>query len=1052
MNFKLFRPFLTTVLWLSMTLWGGDVFAQQAIGGKVTDPSGNPVIGATVLIDGTTKGASTDLDGAFSFQEKAGTPITISYIGYRTVKTTLQPGMTVQLEDDAALLDEVVVVGYGVQKKETLTGAIAVVKDEMLKDKGSLSSPLQALQGQVPGVIITRGSSAPGDESWSMSLRGAVSANSSEPLVIIDGVAYESINEMRLLNPSDIESMSFLKDGAAAIYGSRAAGGVVLITTKKGREGRATVEYNGSFSIKTVGLMPTLMSLDEWADSVIETLENDNNTSNTWYNYALLAKQYKGRYIDLEHTANPFGTSAFTDVKDFVFDDSVDWLGSLFDNAYSTTHDVSVSGGSEKLSYRVSFGYLYDGSPLQWGSNRNQRYNLRTNNTIQITDWLRLESAIGYNRQEQVAPTNVGAMLTVLTPMPGLPLTTMNGKPYAWGTWGSPASMAEFGGDNKLSVSAVNISETFKIRATKWLDANLNVGYNTSSAHRNKVTNAITYYNYKGTTPVLVSPTADKSAYEQTASRTDFYSFSGYLNGHHAFGDHSLSATVGGQYEFKDYTYFGVQALNIQDGLDIVNGSGDVTIVYNDKKPGKSKYQFAVASVFGRLNYDYRQKYLVEVNMRYDGSSKFLPENRWNFFWGGSLGWRIAQEGSLRDLDWLNELKLRLSYGEVGNQNGIDNYDGVQLYSTSTGTGALVGSGLLSTLATSGTLASTTRSWERIKNYNVGLDFGFLNNRLTGTVEAFWKKNDNMLVSIEFPSVLGDKPPKANMGKFKAWGYEGQAQWRDRIGKDFTYYVGGTFTFARNELVDFGGSATIKNGIVDNREGYPLRSLFGLRYAGKIQTQEQLDAYVAKYYPNNAVGMPASLRLGDNMFCDVNNDGRLDEKDYVYLGSDTPEIQYSVAAGFEWKGLDFAIVFQGAANRTMWNGVNNWTVPMRALYTNTTNQSLGKVWSPENPGGRYPRYTTDSNINNYNYQASSWSASDGAYIRLKTLSVGYRLPSKWFARTGSITGCRIYFTGSDLWEHSNIQDGWDPEAKSEPKDTSRYPFLRNYTFGVNLTF
>lgn len=1046
MNLKHLKTYLCTMLWSALTLWGGETFAQQKLSGKVVDPAGNPVIGATVLIDGTTKGASTDLDGAFSFAEKAGTPITISYIGYQTVKTTLQPGMTVQLKEDSAVLDDVVVVGYGVQKKETLTGAISVVKEEMLKDKGSLSSPLQAMQGQIPGVIITRSSSAPGDESWSMSLRGAISANSSEPLIIIDGVAYESINEMRLLNPSDIASMSFLKDGAAAIYGSRAAGGVVLITTKKGQAGRAKVEYSGSFSLKTVGLMPTLMTLDEWADSIMQTLTNDNKTSDNWYRYAQLAKQYKGRYIDLDHTSSPFGTTGFTDVSDFVFDDSVDWLGSLFDNSYSTTHDISVSGGSEKISYRVSFGYLYDGSPLQFGNNNNQRYNLRSNNTFQITDWLNLESAISYNRQEQVAPTNVGAMLTVLVPMPGLPLTSMDGKPYAWGTWASPASVAEEGGDNKLSVSAINISETFKIRATKWLDANINVGYNTSTAQRNTVNNSVDYYNYAGTKVVLTTPTSDQSYYKQTSSRTDFYSFSGYLNGHHDFGDHSLSATLGGQYEFKDYTYFGVEAKNIQQGLEIVNGSGEITI------SNKERYQFAVASLFGRLNYNYRQKYLVELNMRYDGSSKFQPENRWDFFWGGSLGWRISQEGALRDVDWLSELKLRLSYGEVGNQNGISNYDGVQLYNTAAATGALVGSGLLSTITTSGTLASTARSWERIKNYNLGLDFGFLNNRLTGTVETFLKKNDNMLVSIEFPSVLGDTPPKANTGKFKAWGYEGQLQWRDRIGKDLSYFVGGTFTFARNELVDFGGAATIKNGYVSDREGYPLNSLFGLRYAGKIQTQEQLDAYLAKYYPNNAVGMPSSLRLGDNMFCDVNNDGRLDEQDYVYLGSDTPEIQYSISAGLEWKGLDFQIVFQGAANRTMWNGINNWTVPMRATYTNTTNQSLGKVWSVDNPGGHYPQYTTDSNINNYNYQASSWSASNGAYIRLKTLSLGYSFPAKWFAKTKSISGCRIYFTGSDLWEHSNILDGWDPEAKSSPSSTSRYPFLRSYTFGVNLTF
>lgn len=1032
--------------------WGGQIYAQQQVSGQVVDAIG-PVIGATVMVDGTSDGTQTDLDGNFTLNVKEGTAVTVVCMGYKEVKTAVRNGMVITLEEDATLLEEVVVVGYGVQKKETLSGAISVVKDEMLQEKGTLSSPLQALQGQVPGVIITRSSSAPGDENWSMNLRGAVSANSSEPLVIIDGVAYESINDMRLLNPSDIASMSFLKDGAAAIYGARAAGGVVLITTKQGKSGKAKVEYSGSVSLKTVGLMPELMTLDQWADSVMSALENDGNSSNVWYSYANLAKQYKGHYIDLATTANPFAGTAFTDVADFVFDDNVNWLNGLFGNAYTTEHNVSISGGSEKVSYRVSAGYLYDGSPLQYGNNNNQRYNLRVNNTFHITDWMSLESVISYNRQEQVAPTNIGSMLTVQMPMPGLPMFASDGKPYAWGTWASPAAAAEYGGDNTLSVSAVNINETLKFEITKWLDANVNLGYSHSASERNIVSNSVDYYNYAGTQKTLTTPTADKSYYFQSYNNTDFYSASAYLNAHHSFGDHSLNATLGAQYEFKDYTYFGVSAEGILDGLEIVNGSGEIYLGTPSGGSKPNKYQFAMGSFFGRANYDYKEKYLVELNARYDGSSKFQPENRWAFFWGGSLAWRIAEEGFLDGADWLSELKLRVSYGEVGNQSGIDNYDGVQLYNTSAGTGAFIGSGLLSTITTNGKLVSTARTWERIRNYNVGLDFGFLDNRLTGVVEAFFKENGNMLVSIDYPSILGDTTPSTNNGVFHAWGYEGQLQWRDHVGKHFSYNIGGTFTFARNRLVDLGGSATIEAGkYVSNREGYPLKSLFGLRYGGKIETQEQLDAYVAKYYKNNEIGMPENLRLGDNMFCDENGDGVLDAGDYIYIGPDNPEIQFSFNFGVAWKGLDFSMVFQGAGNRTMWNGINNWTVPMRANYTNTTNQSIGKVWSLDNPNGHYPTYTNDSNINNYNYQASTWSASDGSYIRLKNVALGYSLPEKLFENTNAISGCRFHLTGTDLWEYSNIQDGWDPEAKSNPSSSSRYPFLRTFTFGVNLTF
>ena len=1044
---SIFRKALQVMLIPALLCWGGHAFAQSQLSGKVVDADGMPVIGAMVVVDGTQTGAQTDFDGKFTLKVAEGTAVTVSFLGYKDVKTVLKNGMTITMVDDATLLDDVVVIGYGVQKKETLSGAIAVANEKMLSEKGSLSSPLQALQGQVPGVIITRGSSAPGDESWSMSLRGASSRNNIEPLVVIDGVAYESINEMRLLNPSDIKSMSFLKDGAAAIYGSRAAGGVVLITTKSGAKGKAKVEYSGSVTMKTVGLMPEMMDIDTWSGYVMQTLENDNNTDHVWYKYAQLARQYKGMYIDLTKTANPYGTTAFTDVADFVFDDKVNWLNDLFNNSWSTSHDLSVSGGTDKVSYRVSAGYLYDGSPLVYGNNNNQRFNLRSNTTFKITDWLTLESLISYNRQEQVAPTDVGAMLTINMPMPGLPMFTQDGKAYGWGTWASPAAIAEFGGDNKLSVSAIHINETFKAKITKWLDAHVSLGYSTSTAERNKVWKSIDFYNYAGTMKVLTKPTAADSYYEQTASSTDFYSVSGYLNGHHTFaGAHNLNVTAGAQYEFKDYTYFGAIAKDIQEGLEIVNGSGEITLV----KP--NKYQWSIASFFGRANYDYKEKYLVELNARYDGSSKFQPENRWAFFWGGSLAWRIAEEGFLDGADWLDELKLRASYGEVGNQSGIDNYDGVVLYNASASSGVLVGSGLLSQIKTNGKLVSLTRQWERVKNYNVGLDFGFFGNRLTGTVEAFQKRNDNMLVSISYPSLIGDSAPETNNGKFKAWGYEGMIQWRDDIG-DFSYNIGGTFTFARNELVDLGGDAALKSGsYVSNREGYPLNSLFGLRYGGKIQTEAEREAYLNKYYDGNTIGLPQDIRLGDNMFVDANGDGKLTEEDYVYLGSDTPEIQYSFNAGLSWKGIDFSIVFQGAANRTVYNGLNNWTVPMRAFYTNTTNHTVGKIWSPENPNGYYPSLTNKSNILNYNYQCSSWAVSNGAYIRLKNVTLGYTLPEKLFDNTKGVSGCRFYFTGSDLWEYSQILDGWDPEAKSNPGSTSRYPFLRTFTFGVNLTF
>lgn len=1028
---------------------GMEIYQNATVGGIVVDANGEPVIGANVMVKGINNGTITDIDGKFTLSNAKGV-LVISFIGYKTQEIQIngnERNLNIVLREDSELLDEVVVVGYGTMKKESLTGAVTVVDSKAFKEKGGLSSPLEALQGQVAGVMITRSSSAPGDESWGLNLRGAVSANSTEPLIIIDGVAYNSVNELRLINPNDIETINFLKDGSAAIYGSRAAGGVVLITTKKGAEGKVKVEYSGTATLKTVGLMPSAMNIDQWADGVMTALRNDNNTSNVWYTFAELAKQYKGTYIDLNNSNNPFGSAGFTDVSDFVFSDDTNWLDSLFGETMSTEQNLSISGGSERSSYRISLNYLYDGSTLQFGNNNNQRYTFRMNNTFKLTDKIKLESSISYSRQEQVVPTMISSVLTTQMPMPGLPFTSVDGKPYAWGTWGSPVAKVTEGGDNKLSVSNFSLSETLNYQITDWLSANANVGYTTGVANRNTVQNSINYYNYAGDKQVLTDPVQANSTYTQTNSKTDFYSVTGYLNAMKTFKDkHNLSLTLGAQYEFKEYTYFGVKVKDIQAGLENVNGSGEITL-----SGSEDKYQNAIMSYFGRFNYDYDNKYLLELNARYDGSSRFLPENRWDLFYGASLGWRLKEENFLKDVDFLSDLKLRLSYAEMGNQSGISNYDGVQIYNLETGTGAYVGTDKLSYIKTSGVLASTSRSWERIKNYNLAVDFGFLNGRLTGTVEAFMKKNDNMLVSITFPGTLGDDAPKANAGKFKTWGYEGSLNYRGKIGQ-VDYHLGGVFTFARNELVDYGGTSVMSSGYTSTQQGYPLNSIFGLRYGGKIQNEEQLNAYMTKYYENNGIGMPSNLRVGDNMFCDENGDGVLDHNDYIYLGSDSPEISYSFNAGASYKGFDFNVIFQGAANRFVYRGIDNWTVPFRANYTNTITSSIGNTWSESNPDAYYAPYTNDSNINNYNYQASSLTSQDGRYLRLKNVTIGYTFDNNLLKRQNVVENVRLYITGADLWETTKIKDGWDPEAKRDASGTQRYPFTRNFTFGVNLTF
>lgn len=1021
--------------------------AVSTVTGEVVDNTGEPLIGASVTVKGQQGGAVTDIDGKFSIKAPMGATLVISYVGFKSteVKVT-STTVNVTLEEDSALLDEVVVVGYGTQKKATMTGSVAVIDEKALENKGNLSSPVQALQGQVPGVIITRNSSAPGDESWNMSLRGAVSKNSAAPLIIIDGVEYESVNDLRLINPSDIESMNFLKDAAASIYGSKAAGGVVLITTKQAKAGKVKVDYNGSFTYKHIGLSAELMSLDEWCDAVTMARTNDGYSplSDTWLKYVALAKQYRGTWIN----GNPLGMA---NVDDMMFFDT-DWQDVMWGDSWSTQHELSVSGGTEKNTYRFSLGYMYDDSNLKWGNNNNQRINLRLNNTMQLAQNLTLQSVISYNRQDQVSPTQIGSALKVNAQQPGFPASTISGKPYAWGRdWVTPNWVCELGGDNKLKVNAVNISETLRYEIFKGFTANAVLGYNHSEAVRDLKSVPVDFYQYDDT-PEVTSPLQKDTYYEATSNQTDFYSVQGYLNWVKTWREsHNLSLMAGVQYNMKQYQGIGVRTENIQPTLEVPNGTGEISL------KSVSRWEEAIMSYYGRANYDFRNKYMIEGQFRYDGSSKFQKENRWAFFWGASLGWRLTEEAFMEGTrGWLNELKLRASYGNVGNQAGIDRYAGVMLYNMSSTGGNIIGGNLVSTMDTNGKLVSTDRTWERVHNYNVAVDFGFLNSRLRGTVEAFWKRTNNMLIDVLYPGILGDSAPTANKGKFKAWGYEGNINWNDKIG-NVTYHVGGTFTYVDNRLVDNGGSGAIQAGMRSDREGYPLRSIFGLRYCGKIQNEEQLAKYKDRYQDNSSVGNIKLLRVGDNMFEDVNGDGKLDAEDYVYLGTDDPKIQFSFNFGAEWNGFDVNVIFQGAGRRTVYRrqgngGSDPWQIPMRAVYMNSSNHWVGNVWSPETPDNRYPTLTNQGDINNYNYQCSSWLVNDGSYLRLKNITIGYSLPQSVLKKQKALTAVRFSITGTDLWETSHINDGWDPEAASTVTNMARYPFNRTWTFGANLTF
>ena len=872
-------------------------------------------------------------------------------------------------------------------------------------------------------------------------------------MLIIDGVPSDAVSDLQYLNPSDIESMNFLKDASAAIYGSKAAAGVIIVTTKRPQAGKVKVEYNGSYTRKLPGLQPKLMSMDEWATSFFSAMENDGLDENyTWYRYIKLALQNMGSYINVHDGSNPNPIPSMAGVQDFVFHD-VDWTDVMWGPANSTQHDLSVSGGNDRITYRLSAGYLYDDSNLRWGTNYNNQFTFRSSNVIKASDRLTIESVLSAVRKHQVTPTQVGKALNVQSPPPGRPVATIDGKPYLWGTDYSPNWLLELGGENKLVVTTFSLNETFKYQITKDLTASATFGYTTNSSVRDEKTKSIQWYTYDGT-PIVNKdspyPTQEESLYVKRNYRTDNYMVSGFLNYAKTIkSNHNINAMVGMQYERRDYETNATSAKNIQQELNVIKGSGEISLPKN----GSQKNSEAILSCFGRLNYDYMHRYLVEFNVRYDGSSKFQPENRWKGFYGVSGGWRIIEEKFMSGLKkYVDELKIRASYGEVGNQMGIGRYDGVQLYDFQTNLGAYLGDGRTSYIEASKELVTTNRTWERIKNYNIGLDFATLNNRLSGSVDVYLKKNDNMLVRLVYPGTLGGTAPMTNDGKFEAKGYEGIIKWSDKIGQ-VSYHIGGTYTYMENKLKS-GANDIYTAGYNGAINGYPLNSIFGYRYAGKIQNEKDLAAYKKLLYKDNTVNMPSNLRVGDHMYEDVNGDGKLTTDDMIYLGTDDPKVTFAFDLGLEWKGFDVSAIFQGAAKRTVCRDADAWKVPFKAVWLNTSNHTIGNVWSPETPNNRYPTYSTNKEINDYNYMPSSWMIEDGSYLRLKNLTVGYTIPR---ALLGKLTNdmlsyLRIYFTGTDIWEHTKIHDGWDPEATRAVKATQRYPFNRTFTVGLSATF
>ena len=1060
----------------------------NVVQGIIVDQNGEPIIGATVRVKGTKNGVVTDLDGKFTLTQANG-PIEVSYIGYKTqIIKNAKGNLRISLQEDANALDDVVVVGYGQQKKASLTSAITQIKgEEVFKDR-TVSSTAVALQGEIPGLTVTRSSTRPGSEGAAFQIRGDISVNgNSSPLIIIDGVT-GSLDELNSMNGNDIDNISVLKDASAAIYGSRAASGVILVTTKRGKEGKAHISYNGSISRTINGIQAPLTSTSEWLDMFYEAQYNDarvtsgssdpatiHNNINWWIFNSFGGPTLDQTDIDPE-TGNPTvykGEKLFNALRSGKiltvqngnkierWDPTFNIMDALYGQATSQKHNVNISGADQRFGYNLSLGYESAKSQLKPAYDGQRKWSGRLNADYKATEDLKFATNISYEKRDVQSPsTDVGQGWMDQW---FWPIYNENGDPYdTFSGSRNPIGGLTQGGTYKYQLTTLrsNVSGTYDFKKfVKGLSLTGNAAYKMVEQNSQTTKYKVQYYDWVGT------ETGNKQApgsMSQDNKRWENITLSALLNYQNTFAKyHNVAAMVGitaeqetnknislGRYKGPMYEGAGIEDMNLFIGGDNNTANG-----------GKSSW--GLLSYLTRVSYNFDNRYSVEFLGRRDGSSKLSTAQRWKNFFSISGYWRISGEKWMKTLTWLNDLKLRYNYGKTGSVEGIGNYE--RYATVSTGSTILGVNPSAHTTMWLGGMTSDQRTWETIDSHNFGLDFTLLNNRLSGSFDYFIKTNNGMFISVEYPQVLGASAPKVNDGKFRARGWEFALNWRDKIG-EVKYNVGLNLSDAWSEVLKLTNNENVPNaGKNSNRLiGKPRNAIYVYQTDGLFQNQEEVDAFYEMYYwnadhsgPKEGNILPApgkqttnTLRPGARKLVDINGDGKITRDDIYYAGDAAPRLSFGIKAGLEWKGIDFNAFFQGIGKQKVLRS-GYFYAPWVTNYVRQNVTFKDKMWSPENPNGEYAIASRDQNFNKWNYENKDVSVQNNKYIRLKSLVIGYTLPKAWTSKAG-LSKVRFYFSGDDLWEWTKVKDGYDPEYGEASNNT--FPFSRQLTFGLDLTF
>lgn len=991
------------------------------LAGTVTDSEGKPLSGAAIAVGGTSQGTITDDAGQFALTVAKGQVLHISFLGFKPQRITIgaQTELDVILEADQALLDEVVVVGYGTQKKVNLTGAVSSVSTKEFSSR-PITQLSTALQGIAPGVTVTTAGGAPGADSGNIQIRGIGSFGGSDcaPLVLIDGVE----GDFNSVDASQIDQISVLKDAASAsIYGNRAANGVILITTKRAEKGRFSVTYRGYVGWQKPVVYPDVVGPEDYMR--LSRQASDNDGAESIYTDEYIANYRKNNYLDPD--AFPI----------------IDWQERLMTgNGFTHNHAVNMSAGNDRIRVMTSFGYLDQNGIIK---NANfQRYNLRNNMDIKISKKFdfQLDIAGTYSRREtNPYQSNIFGFMNAKDP---LMLAQWSDGSYAAFTGGTvnPLPMIEqnLGGNNRRQTGNLKASAVLQYHPVEWLSVELKAAPQLTAVKTHRFVDLVEYHSDPYGTVSQISNAEYNSLDETVTAAWNSY-YHATLSARHSFGDHNLQLLLGTSYEAYDYYSLGAyrQDFSYPD-YEVISAGGDNEF----KNNSGSRTQMAMASLFGRLNYNYKERYLFEANLRYDGSSRFIRRNRWGIFPSFSAAWRLTEESFMSSIRrTLSEFKIRASYGSLGNQNINSYYPASQLLTIS----SISAANKIYPIVAQNSLANEDITWETTYMTDIGFD-AVLWNRLSITADYYWKKTDGILMQLDIPSTIGLNAPYQNAGVVTNRGWELSVGYNNRWG-DFDFGVQANLSDVINKIVDMKGTFGA-SGAIRNQEGSSINSLFLLRSLGIVQTQEQADWINANCPQYNQVTHP-----GDLVYEDWNEDGKIDDNDRQIVGSLIPRYTYGLTLNFGWKGINLSAQFQGVGKAEAYIS-GAYTQP--CVSGGTFQRSHLDNWTPENPGARYPRLSYTSDLNK---KASTFWMADASYCRLKNLQLSYTFPEK-IVKTLHLQGLMVYANATNLFTLSNYYDGYDPETAyqsgSQGATTgsigNNYPLVSTYTFGVEIKF